>query len=150
MANILVVDDDSAVLATARLILERGGHHVDIANDGRTGINLVLSGKPDLMLVDIFMPDMDGLEAIRIIHRSQPGLPIVVMSGNRFRTSNVPSPDFLHMATALGAVSSLPKPFRPTDLLDAVANALMIDNTDGAAGFPLPPGCRARSAPRLT
>jgi CheY-like chemotaxis protein len=76
------------------------------------------------------MPDMDGMEAIRIIHRSQPALPIVVMSGNQFRTSNVTSPDFLYMATALGAVSSLPKPFRPADLLTAVARGLEIRGTE--------------------
>ncbi len=136
MANILIVDDDSAVLATARLILERGGHHVDIANSGRAGIDLVHSEKPDLMLVDIFMPDMDGMEAIRIIHRSHPALPIVVMSGNQFRMSNVPSPDFLNMATAFGAVSSLPKPFRSSDLLTAVARGLETHNTDEAPPHP--------------
>jgi CheY-like chemotaxis protein len=52
-----------------------------------------LCEKHDLMLVDIFMPDMDGLEALRIIHHSQPELPIVIMSGNRFRMSSVPTPD---------------------------------------------------------
>lgn len=124
MANILVVDDDGAVLATVRLMLERGGHHVAVASEARVGVNMVLSEKPDLMLVDIFMPGMDGLEALRIVQRSQPALPIVVMSGNRFRSSDVQTPDFLHMATMLGAVSSLPKPFRAGQLLEAVSKGL--------------------------
>ena len=124
MTNILVVDDDSSVLRMVQVILESGGYQVTLAHDARAGVNMVLSEKPDLMLVDIFMPEMDGLEALRIIHRAQPGLPIVVMSGNLFRSSGVPTPDFLHMARMLGAVSSLAKPFRAGQLLDAVSRGL--------------------------
>jgi DNA-binding NtrC family response regulator len=67
---------------------------------------------------------MDGLETIRLVHEQRPDLPIIVMSGMSFRTGTAPAPDFLSMATKLGAVCSLKKPFRPRELLAMVAECL--------------------------
>jgi CheY-like chemotaxis protein len=77
-----------------------------------------------LLIVDVFMPGMDGLETIRLVHRQRPELPILVISGNAFPTDSNPTPDFLNMATKLGAITSLRKPFRPAELLTAVARCL--------------------------
>lgn len=124
MAKILIVDDDSAVQATIRLILERAGHSVVVARDGHQGLAIFESGNFDLLFLDIFMPGMDGLETMRLIHQQQPLIPIIVISGNPITWDSASGPDFLTMAIKLGAVASLQKPFKPAALLAAVAGCL--------------------------
>jgi CheY-like chemotaxis protein len=124
LAKILVVDDDSAVQATIRLILERAGHDVVVAGDGRKGLAIFESGNFDLLFLDIFMPGMDGLETMRLVHQQQPLIPIIVISGNPMTWDSTTGPDFLTMAIKLGAVCSLQKPFKPAALLAAVAGCL--------------------------
>jgi CheY-like chemotaxis protein len=122
LANILIVDDDSAVQATIRLLLERAGHSVTVAGDGRKGLAIFEAGEFDLLFLDIFMPGMDGIETMRLVHQQQPLVPIIVISGNPIASGS--GPDFLTMATKLGAVRSLQKPFKPSALLAAVAGCL--------------------------
>ena len=124
MAKILIVDDDSAVQATIRLILERAGHSVVVAGDGRKGLALFEAEEFDLLFLDIFMPGMDGLETMRLVHQQQPLIPIIVISGNPVTWDSASGPDFLTMAIKLGAVASLQKPFKPAALLAAVAGCL--------------------------
>ena len=122
MAKILIVDDDSAMQLTIRLLLERAGHRVVTAGDGRKGLAQFQAGDFDLLFVDIFMPGMDGFETMRMVHRQNPETPIIVISGQPMSSGS--GPDFLTMATKLGAVSSLQKPFKPADLLAAVGKCL--------------------------
>ena len=124
MASILVIDDDRAVLNTVKLLLERAAHAVEAVDNSRAGLRLLETQTFDLLIVDIFMPGMDGFETMRLVHRSQPQMPVIVMSGQQFRSASERGPDFLYMATKLGAVSSLQKPFRPPELLAAVAKSL--------------------------
>ena len=124
MARILVVDDDAAVQMTVRLLLERAGHSVVTADDGRKGLALCQAGGFDLLFLDIFMPGMDGFETMRMVRQQQPQLPIIVISGRPISPEAESGPDYLTMATKLGAVSSLQKPFRPADLLAAVTGSL--------------------------
>ena len=124
MARILVIDDDRNVLATIKLLLEREAHDVVASPDSRTGLDLFEASSFDLLIVDIFMPGMDGIETMKLVHQRRPEMPVVVISGQEFRTASERAPDFLLMATRLGAVSSVQKPFRPRDLLSAVGEAL--------------------------
>ena len=124
MANILVIDDDSAVLATLRLLLERAGHSVVVAEDGRKGLAIFEAGDFDLLFLDIFMPGMDGLETMRLVHLQRPLTPVIVISGRPLPSDSSSGPDFLTMAIRLGAVSCLQKPFKPAALLAAVADCL--------------------------
>jgi len=124
MARILIVDDDGAVRATIKLLLERAGHSVVAASDGRSGLAHFEAGDFDLLFLDIFMPGMDGIETMRLVHQQRPRVPIIVISGNPNLSEQGSVPDFLTMATKLGAVSSLQKPFRPAALLAAVAGCL--------------------------
>jgi len=124
LARILIVDDDAAVQATVRLLLERAGHSVVTAGDGRKGLAVFEAGDFDLLFLDIFMPGMDGFETMRMVHQVRPLMPIIVISGRPLFSDEGDAPDFLTMATKLGAVSSLQKPFKPAALLAAVADCL--------------------------
>ena len=124
VASILVIDDDRAVLATIKMLLERAGHAVEAVDTGHTGLQLLEAQNFDLLICDIFMPGMDGFETMRHVHQSWPEMPVIVMSGQQFRLASERGPDFLHMATKLGAISGLQKPFRPQELLAAVAKSL--------------------------
>jgi CheY-like chemotaxis protein len=141
MASILVIDDDRAVLTTVRILLERDAHAVETVDNSRAGLQLFETKRFDLLIVDIFMPGMDGFETMNRVHQSRPEIPIIVMSGHQFRSATDQAPDFLHMATKLGAVSSLQKPFRPQELLTAVAGSL----SDSPAPSPSPVASRGDS-----
>jgi len=121
VANILVIDDDPAVRMTIKLVLEREGHAVALAGDGLAGMKAIKAGGIDLLIVDIFMPGMDGIETIREVRRHRPSLPTIVISGTSL---GGPAPDFLAMAVKLGAVRSLQKPFKPRDIIGAVGQSL--------------------------
>jgi|EndMetStandDraft_2_1072991.scaffolds.fasta_scaffold253917_1 CheY-like chemotaxis protein len=120
MLRILVVDDDTAVRGAIKVVLELDGHEVVLAANGRAGVDAVEAGKFDLVICDIFMPGMDGIETITAFHRSNPQMPVIAMSGFTFRDGQTPAPDYLSLSTKLGAAYSLRKPFRPGELLKAV------------------------------
>ena len=124
MASILVIDDDRAVLATIKILLERASHTVEAVDNSRAGLQLLTTQSFDLLVVDIFMPGMDGFETMRQVHQSRPDIPVIVISGQQSSLVSENAPDFLHMATRLGAVSSLQKPFKPADLLAVVNGSL--------------------------
>ncbi len=86
MARILVVDDDTAVRAAIQIVLERDGHEVVAASSGRAGIAAVNESTFDVVICDIFMPDMDGIETIQEFHRRAPNVPVIAMSGFMFGT----------------------------------------------------------------
>lgn len=136
MARILVVDDDIAVQTTIRLLLERAGHSVVAAGDGRNGLAIFETGEFDLLFLDIFMPGMDGLEIMRLVHQQQPLIPIIVISGNPVTSDSGADPDFLTMATKLGAVRGLQKPFKPAALLAAVAGSLEAAQRASSSSLP--------------
>jgi len=130
VAKILVVDDDPVMQMTVRLLLERAGHGVVVADDGRKGLAKFKglaefkNGHFDLVVLDIFMPTMDGLETMKLVRELRPVTPIIAMSGKPVTQDSGSEPDFLAMATKLGAVRSLPKPFRPAALLATLAECL--------------------------
>jgi CheY-like chemotaxis protein len=133
MARILIADDDRAVRATISLLLTAKGHEVVEAANGREGLAKIASESFDLLIVDIFMPDMDGIETIKRVLDHDPALPIIVVSGMTFRSAagSAKPPDFLAMAAKLGAVQSLHKPFRPHQLLTTVEDCLNIQPMSG-------------------
>ena len=135
------MDDDAAVQVTVRLLLERAGHSVVTADDGRKGLALCQTEDFDLLFLDIFMPGMDGFETMRLVRQHRPQVPIIVISGRPISSEGDSVPDFLTMATKLGAISSLQKPFRPAHLLAAVAGCLEA----AGRGLPRPAGGVASS-----
>src|ERR1700687_545751 len=123
---------------TIRLLLERAGHHVVVAGDGRKALAVFEIGNFDLLFLDIFMPGMDGLETMRLIHQRQPLIPIIVISGRPIISVPGAGAGFLTLAIKLGAVSSLQKPFSPAALLAAVADSL--DAARRSSSFSVPAG----------
>ena len=120
MAKIVVIDDEPGVLRIACLALEAAGHNVAAYPDGRGGIEHIKREPPDLLVTDLFMPEMEGLETIRLARDLQSELPIIAMSGVYFEGG-----DYLEIAEKFGAVATLKKPFRPDELLDLVARLLV-------------------------
>jgi CheY-like chemotaxis protein len=133
MARVLVIDDDVQVRTAITTVLEHQALDVVAVEDGQSGIDAVQQQKFDIVIVDIFMPGLDGLESIRAFKRYAPSVPVIAISGFLFRDSSRPAPDFLAMATKLGAAYSLHKPFRAAELLRLVEACL----SDGTAP---PPG----------
>lgn len=135
MAHILVVDDDKAVQIITRLLLEREGHEVSCASDGPHALRVFREAAFDLLIIDIFMPGMDGLETMKMVHQYRPRTPIIVISGHAV-SSRSTAPDFLAMSTKLGAVSSLQKPFKSGALLAHVERCLQAPQEGGNSSRP--------------
>lgn len=133
MARILVVDDSSAVRAAIAIMLEREGFDALLVDGGRAGVETVAAQEFDVLIVDVFMPEMDGFEFIRSVRQQKPNLPIIAISGGSFGSDAPGAPDFLSMATKLGAIRSLRKPFKPADLYDAINACLARTAQDQAA-----------------
>ncbi|TDI85052.1 MAG: response regulator [Caldithrix sp.] len=117
MAKILIIEDVEEARNSIRRTLEMDGYDVITAPDGKKGLDLIQENIPDLVITDIFMPEMEGLETIRRIIKSKPNLPVIVMTG----AIELP---FLEAGLHFGAISGLYKPFTPEKLLSAVTKAL--------------------------
>lgn len=115
--DILVIDDDPQMRRLLARILRGAGHTVREASNGRRGIELFREAWPALVITDIVMPETEGIETIRELHREAPAIPILAISG-------VGSPIYLRAATSMGAVASLAKPFEVDQLLAIVAKLL--------------------------
>ncbi len=124
MMRVLVVEDDPSVGAAIRLMLEREGYDAVIAPDADAGMTALESFQFDLAIVDIFLPGTNGIAAIARFRQRAPAVPILAMSGFRFRDSMAPGLDFLAMAAEAGATICLRKPFAPHQLLTAVRSSL--------------------------
>jgi CheY-like chemotaxis protein len=120
VTRILVVDDDVYARTVVRAILEHAGYEVAEAVDGAAALGAYRDAGADLVLCDLFMPDVDGLELIRELRREAPDLKIIAMSAGGFRGTL----DVLVVARRLGAVETLSKPFNPRGLVQAIERVL--------------------------
>jgi CheY-like chemotaxis protein len=122
MTRILVIDDDSAVRDAMAFLLRVHGYDVVAAEDGAKGIAAFEAAPVDLVIIDRFMPNMDGTTAIRAIRAKQPKLPIIAISGATVDESS--APDHLPAGPDFGVLRSLPKPFKPDNLLKIIEEML--------------------------
>ena len=118
--QILVADDNLVNRRLVQTALTRSGYDVRETKDGKATLASCLQEKPDLAIVDIHMPEMDGLELLVHFRTSAPGMPVIVMSGG-VQTGSL---NLLADARLLGAFATLAKPFSVDELLGAVARAL--------------------------
>jgi len=120
MTRILVMDDDEFFRRALRVILESAGYEVVEAADGAAGVRLYRERGAKVVLVDIYMPEMDGLEVLEALRADVPRPRLVAMSGG----GAAGRADILAMAIALGADRVLRKPFTPHELFEAMRDVL--------------------------
>jgi CheY-like chemotaxis protein len=120
MARILIIDDEDPVRNMLRQVLERAGHEVAEAPDGNVGMQHVREQPIELVVTDILMPEQEGIETIRRLHRDFPCIKVLAISGGG-RRKNL---DVLLEAEFFGAHHVLAKPFERAELLEAVSTLL--------------------------
>jgi len=116
-AQVLIVDDERNIQVMLSLALRGESLAVDTASGGREALEKIAAQPVDLVLMDVRMPDLDGLTVLRRARETRPGLPVVIMSGHG-------TFDTVREAFKLGAVDYLEKPIEKEKLLVAVRNAL--------------------------
>jgi CheY-like chemotaxis protein len=124
MAHILVIDDQELIRTMMRTMLTRMRHTVDLAADGKVGLERIQAHPPDLVITDLLMPMIDGFEVIRQLHRTAPSVRIIAMTGGG---GERPVTESLRLAQELGATVGLAKPFTVEDLAAAITTALAQD-----------------------
>jgi CheY-like chemotaxis protein len=119
MERILVVDDEQPVRDTLRLLLRQEGFRVVVAECGHTAVSAIEAFTFDVVIVDIVMPGMNGIETIGILRQDAPDVSIIAMSGYA-AGSGLAEQDFFRSAMERGATCCLHKPFTREQLLDAI------------------------------
>lgn len=117
VSRVLVVDDSPALRRMLELTLRRDGFEVHTAGDGREALAVAASGRPDAVLCDVEMPNMDGLELTEILVAANAQAAVVLMSGSG-------AADLRQRAERAGACDFLVKPFERDELLDSIDRAL--------------------------
>ena len=120
MAKILVLDDEPSILLMIKKMLEKAGHEVEVALNGREGMILFEMNKPDLLITDIIMPEKEGLETIFELRRLHPDLKIIAISGG----GRIGPDGYLPGAKLLGANAVFSKPLVPKEFINKVTELL--------------------------
>ncbi len=116
-ANVLVVDDEQIVCNSCKKILSQQGHNVKMALNGREALKKVEEDKYDVVIADWKMPDIDGMEVLRIVKKNHPDIIPIMITG-------YPSVESAVKAMRLGISNYVPKPFTPDVLTQALKKAL--------------------------
>ena len=120
MAKFVIVEDEPHIATLVATKLRNAGHEVSMAPDGESGLALVISATPDLVLLDVTMPKMDGYEVCEAIREHYSGTtgPLVVLLSARTQISD------RQRGFDAGCDDYIVKPFRPAELLDRVTELL--------------------------
>jgi two-component system, OmpR family, response regulator VicR len=124
--SIIYIEDDLEMIDLVKLILSRRGYEVKGAHGGREGLDAVLQERPDLVLLDLMMPDVDGWEVyqqLKANERTQ-DIPVIVITAKAQPIDRVLG---LHIAKVDDYIS---KPFHPQELLDSIDKVLNISNVN--------------------
>ena len=116
-ARILIVDDEEIVIKSCLRILGGGDYHVEAAHDGREALRKVEENPYDVMILDVGMPNMGGLEVLRGVKETHPDVDVIMITG----LSQV---ETVVQARKLGACDFISKPFEPDELKLVVQRAL--------------------------
>lgn len=114
--RVLLIDDEPMVRKIVRKMLERAGHEVVDVENGREGLHQLKRAEFDLIVTDIIMPDVEGIEVLMTVCEQHPSIAVVAMSGG----GSIGNVDFLDVARKLGAAATLQKPFTSEALLEAI------------------------------
>ena len=122
MRRILVVDDDRHTRLALGIWLKQCGFRIAITDGGESGLAALNNGTFDLMIVDVFMPNMRGFESIRVFHSHAPTVPLIAISGYAFSAAETATPPVSGWRS--GATRCLRKPFRPATLPGVIDECL--------------------------
>jgi two-component system response regulator MtrA len=131
--KVLVVDDDPIMHRVLRLYLQRNGYHMITANNGRQALELAEREQPQVIVLDVRMPEMGGLPALRKLKESQStkSIPVIVLTVHADRMT--------HMESQIsGAAAFLAKPFRPAELLAEIKRLSPPETASGEKSPPAP------------
>ncbi len=118
MARILIIEDEKQAREIYTTMLERAGHDVSSAADGEAGARAFRAEPADVVITDLFMPKMDGVEMIRELRKDFPEIKVLAITGVRGRFSRLPA------AEMVGAQRTLLKPFQMQEMLQALEELL--------------------------
>ncbi|MBH0187770.1 MAG: response regulator [Nitrospira sp.] len=118
MPSVLVIDDEERIRILIREVLEQAGYVVEEAPGGKEGLERYRAHQADVVIMDILMPDQDGLESMATLHREFPSSRVIAMTGGGDMIGIL---NFLDVAKMLGASRTLQKPFDVHVLLETVA-----------------------------
>lgn len=121
MAKILIIDDDTQVLNVMASFLEREHHEIVTAGNGKQGIRLLETGRFDLVITDVLMPEQDGLGVLMWLKKQSHRPRVIAVSGG---SASCGQSELLHMCKLLSADKVLPKPVDFETLTSAVRDAL--------------------------
>ena len=119
--QILIIDDEETIRRTLQIVLQKSGYKVHTANNALIALNKLKVETYDLVLSDVMMPDMNGLDLLSQIHKTQPDLPVVIITGQGTIRDAV-------SAMQAGAFDYLPKPIDKKQLLSVLGRALREKN----------------------
>lgn len=115
--TVLIIDDDDLVRKALRNLLIGRKYRVDVAENANAGLRMVQTGNFDAVLLDLNLPDGNGIDILKEIRVLKPALPVILISGNVTVENEADALEF-------GAVSCLQKPIPPEILLDALQDAI--------------------------
>lgn len=119
MTRIVLIDDDPHFRLMLAETLRALGHDVREAENGAQGLEAVRADPPEVVVTDIIMPEIEGIETIFTLRRSHPEVRIVAISGG----GRISAEEHLHMAQSLGACAVLAKPFSAEEIQAAIRKA---------------------------
>jgi two-component system, NtrC family, response regulator len=114
--KVLVIDDEEIICRGCRLVLCEKGHKVDLCATGKSGLFAAEQGQYDLILLDMKLPDLDGMEILKVVGEKRPAPSVIVMTGYSTMPNAV-------QAMKMGAVDYLAKPFTDDELIAAIEQA---------------------------
>jgi len=126
MRRLLMIDDDEKLVGLMREYLESHGFEVAAAHDGNAGVEAALSAEPDLVILDVMLPGVDGLEVCRRVRQSS-HVPILMLTARGDETDRI-------VGLEIGADDYLPKPFNPRELLARIRAILRRSEGEEAKG----------------
>ncbi len=117
MHRVLIIEDDAEIASLLETYLGREGYQCEIARDGESGLSAALNRPPALVVLDLMLPQMPGLEVLKKIRKTGTKLPIIVLTARGEDTDRI-------LGLELGADDYLPKPFNPRELLARIKAVL--------------------------
>ena len=121
MKKILIIDDDEIILIMLSSLLRKSGYDPITASDGESGLIMAKNRKPDLVITDYSMPGISGLDVVQDLARSNPGLPVIMLTAHGDVSLTIKS-------IQAGVYDFIEKPINPKELIETIKNGIQVSN----------------------